>query len=192
MKYADGIQLYIDFEPFDRQSAVWNCTLYIADIKSLVNANKLTFNNSKTEKHTSQQSTDRTSHPLPPIKAWVGVRKVGHLRKFLNPLSSEKLVHDFITSHHLEYCNHVLAIVYYPAYQTMTYPVFYGFKMPQPQSLSVWNAVEQGRRKLFWSGGGGGGGGWTAASIHFSDGGGQNLKNGPQKIGTLRAQIRSI
>ena len=39
--------------------------------------------------------------------AWVGVRKVGHLRKFLNPLSSEKLVHAFITSH-LDYCNSLL------------------------------------------------------------------------------------
>ena len=40
--------------------------------------------------------------------AWVGVRKVGHLRKFLNPLSSEKLVHAFITSH-LDYCNSLLS-----------------------------------------------------------------------------------
>ena len=38
----------------------------------------------------------------------MGVRKVGHLRKFLNPLSSEKLVHAFITSH-LEYCNSLLS-----------------------------------------------------------------------------------
>ena len=40
--------------------------------------------------------------------AWVGVRKVGHLRKFLNPLSSEKLVHAFTTSH-LDYCNSLLS-----------------------------------------------------------------------------------
>ena len=40
--------------------------------------------------------------------AWVGVRKVGHLRMFLNPLSSEKLVHAFITSH-LDYCNSLLS-----------------------------------------------------------------------------------
>ena len=38
----------------------------------------------------------------------MGVRKVGHLRKFLNPLSSEKLVHAFITSH-LDYCNSLLS-----------------------------------------------------------------------------------
>ena len=65
---------------------------------------------------------------------WVGIRKVGHLRKFLNPLSSEKLVHAIITSH-LDYCN----IVYYPAYQTRTYPIFNGYKMHQPESLSVPN-----------------------------------------------------
>ena len=114
----------------------------IADIKSWAIANKLKFNDSKTEiiHFTSKY---RTSHPLPPIKvgdtvvnaisksrnlgvifdshrelkdhvskvvqsAWVGVRKVGHLRKFLNPLSSDKLVHAFITSH-LDYCNSLLS-----------------------------------------------------------------------------------
>ena len=122
---ADDIQLYIDFELSDSQSAIEGLELCIVDIKSWAIANKLKFNDSKTEiiHFTSKY---RTSHPLPPIKvgdtvvnavsksrnlgvifdshlefkdhvfthmtqsAWVGVKKVGHLRKFLNPISSEK------------------------------------------------------------------------------------------------------
>ena len=46
---ADNIQLYIDFEPSDRQSAIERLELCIADIKSWAIANKLKFNDSKTE-----------------------------------------------------------------------------------------------------------------------------------------------
>ena len=49
MIYADDIQLYIDFEPSDRPSAIERLELCIADIKSWAIANKLKFNDSKTE-----------------------------------------------------------------------------------------------------------------------------------------------
>ena len=81
LQYADDIQLYIDFEPSDRPSAIERLELCIADIKSWAIANKLKFNDRKT-KIIHFTSKYRTSHPLPPIK--VGDTVVNAISKSRN------------------------------------------------------------------------------------------------------------
>ena len=100
MIYADDIQLYIDFEPSDRQSAIERLELCIADIKSWTTANKLKFNDSKTEiiHFTSKY---RTSHPLPPIKVGDTV---------VNGISESRNL-GVIFDSHLELKDHVSKVV---------------------------------------------------------------------------------